>query len=208
MQSMKKDLIIDLTANEIDLKVFDMVRGYEVPLADLSGVDIAHLENEVKNGTGQNLYYQWLACLTRLLNPKQVVELGAASGISTIMMATELNKDSKLYTVDFDLTIAWKWMAKDYPQVIKILGNDLDMGIWSKDCDLSKTDLWFIDSLHTKEQLSKEVELYSPYWKKGSIVVFDDIRLPGMWDVWQTLNYDKVENTNPNHYSGFGFIKI
>lgn len=206
---MKKDSTIDLSANELDKKVFELVRDYDVnTIADhLTAINPAHLENEVKNGNGQNLYYQWLACLVRLIKPKQVVELGAASGISTIMMATELDKDAKLYSVDNDPTIAWKWMAKDYPQVEKILGDDLDMSIW-KDIDLSKTDLWFIDTLHVARQLKREVELYSPYWKKGAIVVFDDIRLNELWLIWDSFIYDKCENTNPCHYSGFGFIKI
>ena len=81
------------------------------------------------------------------------------------------------------------------------------MEIW-KDIDLGKTDLFFVDTIHLAHQLEEEIKLYSPYWKKGAIVVFDDIRLNDMFPVWESLNYDKVENTNPNHYSGFGFIKV
>jgi len=51
-------------------------------------------------------------------------------------------------------------------------------------------------------------EIVGKNLKKGAIVVFDDIRLNDMFPVWESLNYDKVENTNPNHYSGFGFIKV
>lgn len=204
---MKDDLTKDLKTNEINYEVFKLVADYELPIDDLKGVSVAHLENEVKNGNGSNLYYQWLACLTRFLKPKQVVELGSASGISTIMIATELDKDAKFYSMDNDPTIAWKWMINDYPQLTKILGDDLDMDNW-KDIDLKKTDLWFIDTLHTKEQLTAEIELYSHYWKNGTIVVFDDIRMEGLWEVWQSLEYDKYENTDPCHYSGFGFIKI
>jgi predicted O-methyltransferase YrrM len=201
--------MINATANEIDKKVFELLKSYEVEkvMPHMEKVSIMHREHEVKNGRGDNLYYQWLACLVKLLKPKQVVELGAASGISTIMIASELDSDAKFYSVDNDPVIAWTWMSHDWPQLTKILESDLDMNIW-KDIDLSKTDLWFIDTLHTPDQLKKEIELYSPYWKKGTIVVFDDIRLPGMYEVWESLKYDKFENTNPCHYSGFGFIKI
>ncbi len=208
MPSMRKDLL-SLTANEIDLEVNKLLKTYNVEkvMPDMQKVSPAHRELEVRNRRGDNRYYQWLACLVKLIEPKQIVELGAASGISTIMMLSELGKDARLYSVDNDPQIAWKWMSKDYPQLTKILDSDLNMGIW-KGVDLSKTDLFFFDTIHKAEQLQKEVDLYSPYWKKGAIVVLDDIRLNDMFPVWENLKYGKVENTNPNHYSGFGFLKI
>ena len=202
-----KENMIDVSANELDLKVQEYLKHFDVeplmPHLELVG-DGQKLEVKNQNPTGQNLYYQWLACLMRVVKPKQVVELGPAGGISTIMMALQIPKDSKLYSVDIDKEIAWKWMKYDYPQVIKILGDDLDMKIWPKDCDLKATDIFFIDTLHTKDQLTKELELYTPFFKKGAIVVLDDIRLPEMWEVWEGLLYDKRETSNPNHYSGFG----
>lgn len=201
-----------LTANELDIKVQDHLRHFDVyPL-------MPHLELvgegqklEVLNQTvqGDNLYYQWLACLVKLLKPKQIVELGPAAGISTIMMATQMPKDGKLYSVDIDRDLAWKWMKNDYPQVVKILGDDLDPQIWGADIEkLPDTDLWFMDTLHTKDQLEKEIKLYSKFWKKGTVVVLDDIRMEGLWDVWQSLPYDKRETTHPNHYSGFGHFIV
>lgn len=205
---MTKDLK-PLTPNEIDLEVFGLLKDYDVePLvARMPLVSLAHRELEIKNRRGDNLYYQWLACLTKLLKPKQVVELGAAAGMSTMMIASELSPDAILYSCDNDPTIAWKWMSGEWPQVKRLLGSDLDLKVW-EGIDLEKTDLWFIDTLHFAEQLKKEIELYSPYWKKGAVVVFDDIRINDMYPVWESLSYDKQENTNPCHYSGFGFIKI
>lgn len=204
---MTKDLIKD-SASDLNLKVFGLLKDYNVDdIADqLAGVSPAHLENEVKNGNGLNLYYQWLACLVRLIKPKKVVELGAASGISTIMIASELSKDAKFYSVDNDPTIDWKWMCCEYPQLTKILGDDLDKGIWGI-VDLHNTDLWFIDTLHIASQLNKEIELYSPFWKKGTIVVFDDINMSELRPIWDSLRYDKYADVKL-HYSGFGFIKV
>lgn len=161
---------------------------------------------EVYNRTGQwNLYYQWLFRLVQITKPKQIVELGAAAGISTLLMAVA-SPESKIYSVDYDPQ-AWRWMKEDYPNVVKILGDTRDMNIWPKDVDLGKTDLWFFDSEHLFEVLNKEVELYKPFWKKDAIVVFDDIHLnEGMEKVWNSLDYPKCDNTNPCHYSGFGFL--
>jgi cephalosporin hydroxylase len=197
-----------MKADELNTKVLEMVKELDLtPLLD-------HIQNvgwgqqlEVKNISGtHNLYYQWLHCLMKLKQPKQVVELGSASGISTILMATVLPKDSILYSVDNDPDIAWKWMKYDYPQAKKILADDLNMDIW-KDIDLSKTDIWFIDTLHEEQQLRKEMLLYSKYFKRGSIVIFDDIHLnEGMQSVWDEFPYDKCDNSDPCHYSGFGFF--
>jgi hypothetical protein len=83
------------------------------------------------------------------------------------------------------------------------------MNIWPKDVDLSATDLWFIDSLHTEEQLRQELALYTPYFKKGAVVVLDDIHLhEGMKKVWESIKFDKCDNTVPCHYSGFGFFIV
>lgn len=200
-----------VSANELDIKVQESLRYFDIGSLmhhfDLVG-EGQRLEVLNQNQRGQNLYYQWLACLMKVVTPKQVVELGPASGISTIAMATQLDTDAKLYSVDIDESLAWKWMKYDYPQVTKILGDDLDMEIWSKNVDLKKTDVWFMDTLHTKEQLAKEVELYSPFFKEGAIVVLDDIRMEGLWDVWNSLPYDKCETTFPNHYSGFGHFVV
>lgn len=198
---MTNDLILDSkTLNE---EVMKLVKDYTLDKVDLSLVGSGQVE-EVKNTSGRpNLYYKWLACLIKLTNPHQIVELGAAAGISTLMMASEMDKSSIFYSVDIDPTLAWKWMNIDYPQVKKILGDTLDMGIW-KNIELSKTDVWFFDSLHTFKQLSSELKLYSPYFKKGAILVFDDIQMSELRPIWESLPYDKFETSDFNHYSGFG----
>lgn len=207
MPSMTKGSMSD--SESLNEKVLTLLETYNVEkvMPDMELVGEGQ-KNEIRDVNGRpNRYYQWLACLARILKPRQVVELGAAAGISTIMIASELPKDSKFYSVDIDPTIAWKWMNKDYPQVVKILGDDLDMDIW-KGVDLSKTDLWFIDSLHIYEQIKDELTSYKPYFKKGTVVVLDDIHLPDMGNIWKEIKYDKCDNTIPCHYSGFGFFIV
>lgn len=204
-------MIKGMTANELDLAVKEQMRHFDIePLMDHYELVGDGQKQELRNLStlGGNLYYQWLSCLVRVLRPKQVVELGAAGGISTIAIATQLSKDAKLYSVDIDPSIAWKWIKYDYPQVVKILGDDLHMQIWPGFVDLGSTDIWFIDTLHTKDQLTKELDLYKPYFKKGAVVVLDDIRMPGLWEVWEKLPYDKFETSNPNHHTGFGHFIV
>lgn len=200
----------DLNANELDIAVVERMRDIDFsPIwhhFDLVG-DGQKLEL-LDKADHSNRYYQWLAGLVSVVKPKQIVELGAAAGISTAVMALFMPKNCKLYSVDIDPSIAWKWMKQDYPNVTKILGDDLNMAIWPGDVDLGKTDIWFIDSLHTYDQLSAELELYKPYFKRGAIVVLDDIRMKELEPIWEGLKYDKCETSTPNHHTGFGHFIV
>lgn len=199
-----------MDANTLDIKVHDYLAYYDPYGALRHMPKIAEGQRlEVLNKLDySSLYYQWLACLVRLTQPKQVVELGAAAGISTTLMALELAKDATLYSVDVDPKIAWTWMSTDFKNVVKVLGDDTDLSIWPKDAKLKDTDIWFIDTLHYKKQLEKEIKTYKKFWKKGTIVVLDDINMNDMREVWDALPYDKLEISNPCHSTGFGFFIV
>lgn len=198
-----------MDANELDKKVHEYLEHYD-PYGALRYIpQIAEGQRlEVLNQLEYpSLYYQWLACLVRLVKPKQVVELGAAAGISTTLMAIEMPQ-GKLYSVDIDPKIAWSWMTTEFTNVVKILGDDTDLSIWPKEVDLNETDIWFIDTLHYGSQLKKEIETYKKFWKKGTIVVLDDINMNDMREVWDALPYDKLETSAPCHTTGFGFFIV
>lgn len=216
MLETKKDSS-NLTANELDLKVSEMVRHYDIysdmKYHELVG-DGQKLELLDQSGKA-NRYYQYLACLMEVVKPKQIVELGAAAGISTTQMALHMPKDCHLYSVDNDPLIAWIWMNKEFPNLHKILGNDLNLSIYPKELDLSKTDVWFIDSLHMAEQIHEEMKLYSPFMKKGAIVLFDDVHVNPAFEkaceeihAGKYLDFDWLDITIPNHYSGFAIAIV
>ena len=58
----------------------------------------------------------------------------------------------------------------------------------------------------------RQRELYSPFFTKGCVILFDDIRMDEIWPVWQELEKygitEKHECTNPLHYSGFGIATV
>jgi len=152
--------------------------------------------------------YQFSACLIDLLKPKQVVELGGAMGAWCLCVLYSLPAESQLYSI----TLAedgreFVFIVDNYPNFHPIVGDDLDMKNWGG-VDLNKTDIWYFDSLHTNEQLTKELELYSPFFKKGAILLFDDIRMDELWPVWEKLPYEKIELTDPCHYSGWGVARV
>jgi hypothetical protein len=153
-------------------------------------------------------YYQVSSCLADVLKPKQTVELGGAMGVWALCVLHMLPIESKLYSITLaEHGLEFSFIKDTYPNLIKIVGDDLSMDNW-KDVDLHQTDLWFFDSLHTREHLTKELELYSPFFKEGTVLLFDDIRMDELWPVWEGLSYEKLEITNPCHYSGFGIAVV
>lgn len=167
-----------------------------------------------KTGCGN---YCWFPGFVETLQPKQMVELGGAMGVGDICILHKFPKDSKLYSITLaerGLEFCFIKDKSKYPNFYPIVGDDLDLGVWPKDLDLSKTDVWYIDSEHSEEQLRKELELYKQFFKKGAIVLFDDIHLnPGMNNVWNELDQifpvsQKVDLTVPLHWSGWGLVEV
>lgn len=158
------------------------------------------------NGCG---YYQWTPKLIQELKPKQVVELGGAMGVWDLMVLSVLPPTSKLYSITLpENGLDFAYIDKDYSNFVPVRGDDLDLSCWPKDLDLKATDLWFFDSRHEPEHLKKELELYTPYFKKGTVLLFDDIHSFGLEPVWNELPYDKLDITDPMHYSGYGIAQV
>ena len=156
--------------------------------------------------------YIFSTCLMDILKPKQVVELGGAMGTWSVCVLQMLPEESQLYSI----TLAeegkeFMFVADTYKNFHQIVGDDLDMKNW-KGVDLGKTDVWYFDSLHTYEQLTKELALYSPFFKKGSLLFFDDIHLNGemekAWGEIQEKYPDNLDLSDPCHWSGWGIVKI
>lgn len=154
-------------------------------------------------------YYQWSSCLIDLVKPKQVVELGGAMGVWTICALHSLPQKSHLYSITLpENGLEFCYIPDEYPNLTKIVGDDRDMNNW-KGVDLKKTDLWFFDTgiadFHDANLLSEELKLYEPYFKKGAIILFDDIhKTPEMTATWNEITWPKLDCSDPLHHSGFG----
>ena len=177
--------------------------------AELEQLDAVGGEGPEDVRSDQWRYYWWLPSLVRTIRPAQIVELGGAWGVGALMILSELSKESKLYSTTLPEEPAFKYIRKDYPNLIKLIGDHLDLDIWPKDIDLKKTDIWFIDSNHTASQLRKELELYTPFFKPRAILLFDDIHIdPAFYAVWLELPFDKYDASVLHIPSGFGIAVI
>lgn len=156
--------------------------------------------------------YVFSSCLMDVLKPKQVVELGGAMGTWAICCLHTLPEDSKLYSI----TLAengkeFMFVVDKYPNFYPVIGDDLDLKNW-EGVDLAATDVWYFDSLHEYEQLTKELELYSPFFKKGALLFFDDIHQnEGMEKAWKEIKKKYPEHldlSDPCHWTGWGAVKV
>ena len=152
-------------------------------------------------------YYQFLPCLIDTTKPFQVIELGGAMGVAAVMMAAAHHKP-QIYSITLqEHGLEFSFIKKEYPHLHKIVGDDLVLNNWPAGIDLHKTDIWFLDSLHEYSQIKKEYELYKPFWKKGTIILLDDIKInAGMWQAWLEWEGDKYDASILHVPSGFGIV--
>lgn len=156
--------------------------------------------------------YQWIIGVIEELKPKLVVELGGAMGVWDLCVLHTLPQGSALYSITLaEHGLEFSYIADNYLNFFPIIGDDLDISVWPSTLALGDTDLWYFDSLHTEDQLRKELDLYSPFFKKGTIILFDDIHLnEGMDKVWRDIQdgkYGKMDcfdGSDPLHWSGYG----
>lgn len=167
------------------------------------------LQDALDIGSKRTYYYRWVQGFVKEFKPKQVIELGGAMGVWCLMVLQKLPKDSHLYSITLpEDGLEFSYVVDDYPNFHPVLGTSLDLSLWPEDFNLKKTDLWFFDSLHTEEHLRKELDLYSRYFKKGAVILIDDIHSFGLEPVWKEIKKwgiaSTYDATNPLHYSGYG----
>ena len=153
-------------------------------------------------------YYQWLACLVKVKKPIQFIELGGAMGVACVSILSELPKTSTLFSITLpENKLEFSFIKRPYFNFRPVLGDDLDLAVWPEDCVLGVTDIWFIDTKHEEAHLKKEFEIYKPFFKKGAIILLDDIKLnEGMYNVWKDIVWDKYDA--PLHFSRFGICVV
>jgi len=173
-------------------------------LKDCSSNSLDDINNVALSG-----YYRYLAALMKAVKPKQVVEMGSAGGASALMMISTLPDKSMLYAITLKEDEGeFRFINKNYPNLTLITGDTRELKSWPKKCKLKKTDVWFIDTMHTEEHLTLELNLYEPFFKQGAIILLDDIRLnDSMVRLWNKIWYSKLSLPDL-HWSGFGMAVV
>ena len=146
-----------------------------------------------------------LSMLSKILNPKHILELGTYTGYATLCLAEGLNSDGTIDTIDINEEledIQQKYFSKSpfKDQIIQHIGNALDIVPTLN----KKFDLVFIDA--DKENYINYWHLIVPMMNKGGIILSDNVLWSGkvLEEVQKNdkstpilLEYNKIVNEDP-----------
>ena len=159
-------------------------------------------------------HYKLLAGMVQVMKPTLVIEVGTATGLSSLSMLKFLPANGKLVTFDI---IEWD----KYPGGNFLKKEDFDDGRLKQFTDdlsekngfskhvelLKKADLIFVDAAKDGSQEQRFIDNFkSIKFDHPPIVVFDDIRLWNMLKIWRELNLPKMDITSFGHWSGTGIV--
>ena len=158
-------------------------------------------------------HYKLLAGLMISLKPKKVIEIGTATGLSAITIKKFMELDSKIYTFDI---VPWNHFKEtvltndDFldTRLIQVLDDLSIASVMRNYIDLFKdVDIIFMDaSKDGKFELIMMNHLKLIKFEKPPLILFDDIRLWNMLDVWRTITAPKIDLTSFGHWSGTGLV--
>jgi len=130
-----------------------------------------------------------LTIISKMLNPKNVLEIGTFTGYATLCLTEGLSSDGKITTLDVNEDLAY--LPRKYFSESKF-SNQIDFQIQDAKEFLRNTDevfdLVFIDA--DKENYAEYFRLIKPKTKSGSVVLFDNV----LW-------YGKVLEEKPKQKS-------
>lgn len=130
-----------------------------------------------------------LAILSKMMNPKNILEIGTFTGYATLCLAEGLSSAGKITTLDINEELAY--LPRKYFQESEYSGQ-IDFQLKDAKVFLKETDEFFdfvfIDA--DKENYVEYFELIKPRIKSGAVVLFDNV----LW-------YGKVLEENPKQKS-------
>jgi cephalosporin hydroxylase len=122
------------------------------------------------------------------IKPDFIIEAGTSKGGTTLFYATVLeniNENGKVITVDIESQIEKASKFRVFKERVEFIkGDSVSSEVISKISDRVKNSkaLVTLDSLHTKEHVSKELKLYSPFVSLNSYIVVQDTMSPGLME--------------------------
>jgi len=146
-----------------------------------------------------------LSMLSKLIQPKYILEIGTYTGYSALCLAEGMQEDGELHTIDINeelLDFQRKYFDESAfgNQIVQHLGNALEIIP-----EIDQTfDLVFIDA--DKSNYPNYLEIILPKLKKGSVILSDNVLWSGKVvekvkkddiDTQALLKYNQALNTHP-----------
>ena len=146
-----------------------------------------------------------LSMVSKLINPKNILEIGTYTGYSALCLAEGIHSNGQLHTIDTNeelYDLQRKYFDKsDYgSQIIQHIGNALKVIPFMNET----FDLVFIDA--DKQNYPNYLEIILPKLKSGSVILSDNVLWTGKViealekgdkDTEALLKYNKMINEHP-----------
>lgn len=158
-------------------------------------------------------HYRLLAGMVSGLRLANVIEVGTATGLSALALKKFLPPQGRVITFDI---IPWQ----AYPGCVLTESDFADSRLEQRVADLTQphvveqhahllceADLIFIDAA---KDGSMERNLLNNFeslnLRKGTLLLFDDIRMMQMLAIWRGIEMPKLDLTSFGHWSGTGLV--
>lgn len=158
-------------------------------------------------------HYRLLGAIVEELRPRMVLEIGTYTGLSALAMLPGLSAAAQLRTIDI---LPWDQIPRTFLRASDFSDGRLSQLV----CDLgqpescrahgsllSEADLIFVDA--AKDGVFERrllANFASVGLKPGALLVFDDIRLWNMLEIWRKIPQPKLDLTSFGHWSGTGLV--
>lgn len=158
-------------------------------------------------------HYKLLSSFVKLIEPKVVVEIGTATGLSALALKQSLPANGEVHT--FDL-FSWEndentvLKREDFLGLTQHCADITDDKVFQNYKNLLKeAELIFIDATHDGK-LEKNIldKLLTIDFNSKPYLIFDDIRVWTMLSFWREITLPKLDITSFGHWSGTGVVEL
>ena len=158
-------------------------------------------------------HYKLLAALVQVLDARRIIEIGTFTGMGTLALASAAAADAQITTFDI---VPWRdfkntWLTESDFGTGRLRQEIADIaapgGIHPHADLFREADFIFIDGPKDGVTEPKFINALSSLdLPKKPIVMFDDIRVLNMIEVWRRLSRPKLDVTSFGHWSGTGLV--
>ena len=180
-------------------------------------IEIDNVNPTLDDGVYCNIYpgehYRLLKAITKILNPKTIVEIGTYTGMGARALM-QGQAEGRVYTYDiFPWTHFENHLTQkdfDDQKVVQILSDLSNETEFENNVSLlNKAEIIFIDGPKDGKfeyQLLKLLGRLDP--KENKLLIMDDIHFVNMIDLWISIQSPKLDASSLGHWSGTGLVDI